>query len=80
MTETTNLNPPTLLLHLVRTTDVRMSLEGDEHLVEQASLILEGDDSKRAVAMLEGRSHEVIRLLKSRATWLEDIGLRETQP
>lgn len=80
MTETTNLSPPTLLLHIVRSMDVRLSIEGKEFVVEGAELVLEGADAKPAVQMLEGRSHEVIRLLKSRATWLEDIGLRETRP
>lgn len=80
MTTAAEMNAPSLLLHVIRTTDVRLSLEGDEYLVEQASLILEGADSKAAVQMIEGRSIDVIRLLKSRASWLEDIGLRGAQP
>lgn len=73
---TTNMTAPTLLRHLIRTLDVRLSIEGAEFVVENAELVVEGADSRRAAQMIQGRAVELIRLLKSRASWLEDIGLR----
>lgn len=68
---------PTLLRHVARTLDVRLSIESAEFVAHNAELVLVGPDAKRAVELVRGRSDELVRLLKSRVDWFADAGLRE---